>query len=301
MKWSIAVLAVLGVIAAACAAMLFLAVRHSGNKPGAKEVPTEVEVVRAARAIRAMEVVNASCVYTEKMSVSEVPPDFVSSAALVIGKVMATPMVDKQVFTKACFVTEGSGPRVAAAVPDGMRAVTLRLSTSAGLENLLYPGGVVDVIASVTVSDDNRQSKREVVSTALLQAVQVLAVGPWTILTSEENTGTKPNSTRSTFRLVTLLVTPDQARALQLIKAERGSLNLTMRNPLDQETVQENPMSIRKILGRSRRKPAAPAVTEVKVAEFSSNPKDLSDPAIEWEVMVLRGGAATKQSFNIAE
>ena len=99
------------------------------------------------------------------------------------------------------------------------------------MEGLLYPGCVVDVLASFKVS--SKVKLGEAVSTTLLTSIQVMAVENQTVASYDE--GKKetqsPNSTRQKL-LVTLMVESKQAEALQLAM-ENGRISLAMRNPND--------------------------------------------------------------------
>ena len=69
-----------------------------------------------------------------------------ANASQVVGRAVIKPMVAGQPFTRTSFVPEGTGPHLAAILQPGMRAVTVQVSEYAGLEGILYPGSVVDVL-----------------------------------------------------------------------------------------------------------------------------------------------------------
>jgi pilus assembly protein CpaB len=327
MRWSIVGLVLLGVIAAVCAAVLVMAVRASGRGAPAAKVqgPGEVEVVVAAKAMPALSVVDTKSVLVEKVAASEAPPGFIANPVQVIGKVLAAPMVEGQAFTPNCFATGGRGPQLAAALPKGMRAVCVSLAEHTGLEALLYPGSVVDVLASFRVPSA-RSGQSEALSTTLIQGVEVLAIEDETVMSDREAKEERPLRPAGRRRNITLLVTSRQATALQLAM-EYGSLSLAMRNPLDTVGTSEKATLLSELSEAlaSREGPPAPAPVATGMAPVA--PPVVGPPAIavtpapvgpavvvgpppppelvssrpgeqeRWETVVIRGGKTEKQSF----
>src|SRR5262249_9738385 len=150
----------------------------------------------------------------------------------VIGQVLRVPMKEGQAFTAECFATGTSGLKLAGTLRPGMRAVSVPLSDSGGIENLLYPGCIVDVLASLQVKEDGPMGD-QTVGLTLLPGVNVLAVGDQTVTSTsnpEEGRGIAPRSPRST---VTLLVDAKQAEMIYLAR-QRGNVSIALRNPSEQ-------------------------------------------------------------------
>jgi len=167
------------------------------------------------------------------VSLEELPEGQLVSPARIVGRVLSIPVVEGQILTESCFVSEGTGALLAAALPHGMRAVTVAVSSRAMPDRiLLYPGCVVDVLVAYRLS--SRTTEGQALSTTMLRGIQVLAVSGDSVVSnpeSQEEGGTKKRNT-SRGTLVTLLVDPKQAEALQLA-VENGSISLSLRNPLD--------------------------------------------------------------------
>jgi len=138
--------------------------------------------------------------------------------------------------TDSCFVAEGAGSHLAAAIPHGMRAVTISVSSKSMPDSiLLYPGCVVDVLVAYRLS--TKATDGQALSTTMLRGIQVIAVAGESVISNPDVEGTtsvakKSNTSRGT--LVTLLVDTKQAEALQLA-IENGNISLSIRNPLDKE------------------------------------------------------------------
>ncbi len=233
MKLGIIILIILGVVAAACAAMLVGTLRTESSSSAGKGSP-EIEVAVAKTSLPAMTVMTLDHIIKEEVPKEDLPDGRLSSPSQVIGKVLAVPVVKGQVLTDSCFVTEGSGAQLAAALPYGMRAVSVRLSSSTiPDELLLYPGCVVDVLVSFRLTSSDR-AKGQAISTTMLRGIQVLAVAGESVVSKPDNEAGSTTKGRHTGGAVTvtLMVDPKQAEALQLA-ADNGSIALAIRNPLD--------------------------------------------------------------------
>jgi len=232
MKWGIIILLILGAVAAASAALLIGAMRTDSSAAADKNSPSDVEVVTAKISIPAMTVVTLEHVTKEKISNKDLPPGAMTNSTKVIGRVLSVPVVEGQILTESCFVTTGTGAQLAAALPHGMRAVTVNLSRSAIPDQaLLYPGCVVDVLVSFRLS---RTDEGQAISTTMLRGIQVLAVAGDSVVSNPNDEDKKDSRARRTSSgaAVTLMVDPKQAEALQLA-AGSGSISLAIRNPLD--------------------------------------------------------------------
>lgn len=244
MKWGIVILLVLGIVAAACAALLMgaLSVRTSDAEGSESD---KIEVAMAKRALPAITVITIDHINTEMVSRDELPPGRLVSPTQIIGRVLAMPVVEGQVLTESCFVPAGTASLLAAAIPHGMRAVTVTVPSRGMPDNaLLYPGCVVDVLVSYQLSGN---TDGEALSTTMLRGIQVLAISGDSVITNpetEEEKGTKKPS-KSRGSLVTLLVDTEQAEALQLA-IENGNLMLSIRNPRDKDDFDEDPSILNK-------------------------------------------------------
>ena len=253
MKWSILGLFSLGLVAAVCAAMLVTSIRAgearagaagavlrplSAPASGAPGQESEAAVLVAARALEALSVLDASALRTERVPLDELEPGAVASVAAAIGRVLVRPVEEGEPITTAVFAGEGSGVHVASALRPGMRAVSVALNDNMGLETLLYPGSVVDVLASMALRDAGADERP--VAMTLLQGVFVLAVGEETVVSEGPREGEAAGATARASRRpnVTLLVDSKQAEALKLAMQE-GSVSLVLRNPADESLLDD--------------------------------------------------------------
>jgi len=250
MKWSIVGLFALGVIASVSAFFLVVALqnredaRGSSTSPGTARTtsPTaDVTVLVAARDLESRTVLGGDGVVSRTIASDQAPPSYFSDPVQVVGKILIVPLKQGQLFEPSSFASEGSGLRLSSALTAGKRIVSVALDDSMGIEPLLYPGSIVDVLASFKVKSDDGTEDRAL-SVTLLQGVMVLAVGTRTVVSDQpdRSSGMIASGGRPT---VSLLVEPPQAEVLKLAM-EAGSISLSMRNPMDAESVDAGGMRL---------------------------------------------------------
>ncbi len=236
MKWTILILVVLGLVAAFSTLLLVNALRSDTKLKG--NLKGEIEVIVVNRSLPAMSVITADFVGKKAISKSSLPDGYLMNPIQAIGKVLAIPVVEGQVLTKQGFISEGSGRQLASTLLPGMRAVTVYVSGNSVMGGFLYPGCIVDVLASFRLGYANK--KGEAISTSLLQGIPVLAVGPESIVSkpdeSEKGKSGKKSVQSGDRMTVTLMVDTKQAEALQLAM-DNGKISLAMRNPLDKMAI----------------------------------------------------------------
>ncbi len=236
MKWTVIALVALGTVAALCASVLVGALRSS-DRVDATEADTSVRettIVVAARDLPPGLLIENDAVVVEQILVSGAPENFIADPILAVGKVINAAMVKGQPILKDSFA-EGSGLRLAASLPPGMRAVGVELGGSSGLRGLLYAGCNVDVLATYKAE----RGKLPVTRT-LLERVRVLGIEDQTIVSSESQG--KSNRTYRRNEMVVLMLDARQAKDLKSAAAS-GTISLAMRHPLDDaaEVIEEQP------------------------------------------------------------
>ena len=274
MKWSILGLSLLGTVAAACAVVLVLSLQTSASPPPPATVatpPAKVPVIVAARDLEPRQVITADDVATHEVDAEEVPEGALGDPVRTIGRVLITPMKAGQPFLDDSFAGEGSGLHLAATLPPGRRAVSVSLNDDLGMEDLLYPGAVVDVLTTIKVDETGEGEKQ--ISATILESIFVLAVGNDTIVA--------PNNDDPTVRgdrpRVTLLVDAAQAERLKLAM-ENGSVSLVLRNPSDTTPVVSEGARLASLA------PIFERIAQQKRAQYLQQLRDAEDKREqEWE------------------
>jgi pilus assembly protein CpaB len=287
MKWRIVDLIIAGFAAALCAALLVAAMK--ANDRNASRSETAGSAVVAKRDLPAMAVITNEDVEKHALPAGQMVEGALGDPAQVIGKVLAAPLLKGEAFTTGCFASQGRGFHLASALPEGMRAVNLSLTNHGGLQNILYPGSVVDVIATFKAAAEG-SDQGKYVSMTLLQAVQVLAVENRTVAsedTSEDPTADSSSSSVGRMRrqTVTLMVTPEQAEAIQLAE-DRGTISLTLRNPMATESPKVSPMAFNELTEKWIARAPVPAY--YRPAEKGPETSVELAPA-QWETIIIRG------------
>jgi Flp pilus assembly protein CpaB len=227
--------------------------------------------------------------------------DYLRNTVDVVGSLLSVSVVEGQVFTKACFGSTEIGARLAATLPEKMRAVSLSLGfPQAGA---VYAGCLVDVL----VSFPRTAEKGGAVSTVLLQRLEVLAVDNQSVVSSakEIKDADERGSIQSAReRMITLLVDSRQAKALQLA-VKYGSVSLAMRNPKDTDAVNLEMITLSE-LSEQYSGFLAQLTASITPPDVASQPVDENPVSIEdeprrevWEMMIIRGGATETQSFPL--
>jgi len=154
-----------------------------------------------------------------------VPEGVFRSIDQVVGRVAIMPIGVRETITPNKLAPAGVGAGLSAVIPEGFRAMTVKVDDVVGVSGFIMPGSFVDVVA-IIVPLQGADGKGPI-SKIVLQNIKVLASG--TKIDSPEN-----QRQPSDVKAVTLQVTPEQAEKLVLASME-GKLQLVMRNYSDQE------------------------------------------------------------------
>ena len=236
MKIAIAMLVLLGIVAAGAATMFV----QSTSLLRPKEPPT-FDVLVAAADLAARTPLTEDRVEVRKMSRTGLPVDYLSNWSQAAGKTLKVAVVKGQPLASSQFIPKNS-------IDDLLKPGTLAfpLSTRTASSQLLYPGCIVDVFATFPLRD---RARGDAVVTPLLQNIRVLAVATDTVIppapTKKGVAAEQPKKRSSTGNVTVMLeVTARQAAALELVK-EKGSLGVAMRNPNDKGWNPMEPMVIK--------------------------------------------------------
>lgn len=179
------------------------------------------------------------------------PDGFFEAIQDVLGKVSTTNISRGEILVTERFRTHTTGSTLAALVTENMRAVTVRVDDVVGVAGFLLPGNTVDILASRKTRD------RRVVTETILRNIKVLAV---------DQTASAETNEPVIVRAVTLEMKPKQAEALFQARVE-GSIQLTLRNPLEAEPEPPPPPKKRVVRRPVKR---SPGPTEVIVIRGTS-------------------------------
>ena len=178
----------------------------------------------------------------------------------LVGRVAVVNIPAREPITESRLAPEGTAAGLSAVIPEGYRAMTVKVDDAAGISGFIMPGAFVDVV--VVIDPREGSGMQDPISKIVLQNIKVLANG--------QNID-KPENQReaNSVKAVTLQVTPEQAEKLALASNE-GKLQLVMRNQIDQGDEQTKGVNKRELITGSDRAMPAPEPGSMK----SEQPKD---------------------------
>lgn len=189
----------------------------------------------------------------------------------VNGRIVKTPVEAGKVIPESALDAQ-SRAQDQSAIPEGMRAVTLHISESSSVVDLLVPGDHVDVLAILT---HNRAGEQELESTTVLQNAKILDI--------RKDTNVQALQGR---QVITILVSPQDIQRVTVADAG-GRLRLALRNKKDAVTQPATATSVSSLLKnqaptqlrpwiQSSFTPGTPAAKPAKPVEFEVSLLDVS-------------------------
>jgi pilus assembly protein CpaB len=255
------------VIAGACAILVYkiVGVRMMAAKPVAT-----TQVVAAASDIKLGSVLTASDLTTVEIQGS-VPKGALLKPETVVGRGVISELYQGEPILESRLAPPGSGGGMASTIPQGMRALAVKVDQVVGVAGFVTPGMRVDVLASGNPPGSTSATEGTVTKT-ILQNIQVLSAGT----DIQKDAEGKPQQ----VQVVNLLVTPEQAQTLSLASTEL-KIQLVLRNPLDTKVSKVDTDSMGQIFGepsgpvQARHAPkAAPKVFTIQVINGTSTSEE---------------------------
>jgi pilus assembly protein CpaB len=181
-----------------------------------------------------------------------------------VGRVAVTPIGIREPITNLKLAPEGVGAGLPAVIPEGYRAMTVKVDDVVGVSGFVMPGSYVDVVAVIVPVPQNAAAQGPI-SKIVLQNIKVLASGPKIDSPQDQR---QPSDVKA----VTLQVTPEQAEKL-VLAANEGKLQLVMRNYSDQQDTNTSGANKASLLGGESVKPDPGPTSEKTVESKVSAPK----------------------------
>jgi pilus assembly protein CpaB len=194
----------------------------------------------------------------------------------VVGKILLYPVPPKEPIRNQLLAGPGAAIGLTAKIPDGMRAVAVVTNEVNNVSGFLFPGGHVDVL--VTFRADQG---KEPMTTTVLQNIDVLSTG--------EMLQPDPSGKPQNVKVVTLLLTPEDAQKL-LLASTQGTVQFVLRNGADQAQEDHRPVFMRQLQGNASAATPAPATKVARTA--AAAPK-----SSVYEVEIFDGTKKSVQKF----
>jgi len=176
-----------------------------------------VDVVVATREIQVGAKLGDGDIRKLSFPKSNIPPGAFTSESQVLDRGVVLPISPGEFILPSKLAAEKAGAGLPSLIPQGMRAVSVRVNDVVSVAGFVQPGTRVDVLSTGNAGSDRQTS-------TVLENVAVIAVGKSLDRSGAGDAQPAP--------VITLLVSPDDAQKLALVSQE-GRIQLALRNPLD--------------------------------------------------------------------
>jgi len=205
------------------------------------------------------------------------PADAIHDLKDAVGRGLIMPVIQNEPILPMKLASKEAGAGLPPAIPPGLRAVSVRVNEVIGVAGYVLPGTHVDVVATVSPT----QNQHDMTSKVILTNVLVLAAGTKIDRMTDKD---KPMP----VTVVTLLVAPEESERLTLASSE-GKIQLALRNPLDRDTPVTRGIKPASLLGAAPIVRVARAQASVQKAEA---PRPVADaPTVE----IIRGDKRARE------
>lgn len=283
MRRRLALVLIVASIAGLLASALVYRVLKQASAAGHAQQDTETIVV-AGVSMNMAETITPQHVKLLAWPAKSVPSGAVRTLAEAEGRVVRGSIVAGEPLLEGKLAPQltGKGGLMPMLVPEGQRAVTIKVDDAIKESGFVLPNSRVDVLVSMA----KQPNSQERISKVIIQDVTVLAAGQ-----TVELRDNKP----VTITTVTLSLQPAQVERLALAQSE-GKLTLAMRNLRDTQIVQTKGVTAASLLSDAA--PAAVAAAAPKTAPVRVS-APLPPPRVETHaVTVLRGNKPAEVMFT---
>jgi pilus assembly protein CpaB len=184
------------------------------------------KVVVAAGDIQLGSRLNSQMLKTVDWPSGSIPPGAMTKTELLQDRVVKTSVLRGEPILETKLAPLGTKGGLSAVIPEGKRAMTVRVNDVIGVAGFALPGNYVDIVVNTQLEGNGRSDKQ--ISKIILEHILVLAVAQ-----EASRDETKPRVVNA----VTLELTPEQAEKLDLARSV-GTLSLVLRNQVDKEGVE---------------------------------------------------------------
>jgi pilus assembly protein CpaB len=141
----------------------------------------------------------------------------------VVDRGLISAVVENEPLSESKLAPKEAGAGLPPSIPEGMRAMSVKVNEVIGVAGFVVPGTHVDVMVIL------RRQREDGLARIVVSNVQVLTAG-----TRYDQENSKKDGKPIPSTVVTLMVTPNDAERIALAQAE-GQLMLSLRNPLDRQ------------------------------------------------------------------
>ena len=280
------VLGVSMVFALVVASIFYQISARSGGSSESSEETAMTDLVVAMKPLAVGATITPDDVKVVKVPTAQFPKGGIANVEEVVDRPVISNILLDEPIHQGRLAPRGSGAGLAPVIPTGMRAVTLKVNEVVGVAGFVLPGMRVDVL--VTGRPPEGSDK---VTSTFLQNILVLTAGQ---ALEADAQGRAINA-----RVVTLLVSPEQAELITLAEDE-GRVRLVLRNGSDQKMAKTKGARQSELYGKSAPKRPAPRPAPRPAVTRAAAPPPPPPPPPD-QIVVFRGTQKSVQVVNSGE
>ena len=237
------------------------------------------KVVVAAADIQLGSRLSPQMLKTVDWPAGSIPAGAITKADALENRVAKTSILSGEAILEAKLAPVGTKGGLSAVIPEGKRAMTVRVNDVVGVAGFALPGNYVDIVVNTQIEGGGSGRGDRQISKIVLESILVLAVA------QEANRDeTKPRVVNA----VTLELTPEQAEKLDLARSV-GTLSLVLRNQIDKDGVET----------RGIMKPQLLAGDKLQPEPEKKTPKPVRKIVVKNAPAPLANVAATKDTVEV--
>ena len=237
------------------------------------------KVVVAAADIQLGSRLNPQMLKTVDWPAGSIPAGAITKADALENRVVKTSVLSGELILEAKLAPVGTKGGLSAFIPEGKRAMTVRVNDVIGVAGFALPGNYVDIVVNTQIESGGGGRGDRQISKIVLESILVLAVAQ-----EASRDETKPRVVNA----VTLELTPEQAEKLDLARSV-GSLSLVLRNQIDKDGVET----------RGIMKPQLLAGDKLQPEPEKNTPKPVRRLVVKKAPAPLVNVAATKDTVEL--
>ena len=247
------------------------------------------KVVVAAADIQLGSRLNSQMLKTVDWPAGSIPTGAMAKAESLEDRVVKTSILRGEPILEAKLAPVGTKGGLSAVIPEGKRAMTVRVNDVIGVAGFALPGNYVDIVVNTQIEGGGSGRGDRQISKIVLESILVLAVA------QEANRDeTKPRVVNA----VTLELTPEQAEKLDLARSV-GTLSLVLRNQIDKDGVETRGIMKPQLLAGDKvePQPEKKEVKPVRAVAVKKKPVVVTVAASKDTVEVIKGVVKSNVDF----
>lgn len=244
----------------------------------ADPVDNRVNVIVAQYRIPAGTAIKADHLTVSRFPAEIAPERSFRDMDSVLGRVVRTTIFPGEIIVENRLEPPGAAAGLSALIPEGQRAITLKVNDTSAVAGFINPGNYVDVVTTIRGAADDEGT----ISKVILQNVKVIATGQ-EIERDEENKA-------KIVPTVTVLATLEQAERLSLA-SDLGDIRLVLRNQTDKVEANTAGVTLRNLLPQAENDASPPM-------EMQIVPTATPQPKAYYTVKLHKGGQTEEYTFQ---